>query len=43
MTDMRSPLAAIIHEDRELTDPLPSALSREAERSFENLAENWYE
>ena len=39
MTDMRSPLAAIIHQDG-LTDPLPSALSREADEAFENLAEN---
>jgi hypothetical protein len=39
MSEVKSPLAAIIHEDRDLNEPLPSALSREADEAFRTLAD----
>jgi hypothetical protein len=39
MADVKSSLAAIVHEERDLTEPLPSALSREADEAFRSLAE----
>ncbi|KAL3916241.1 MAG: hypothetical protein SGILL_005267 [Bacillariaceae sp.] len=39
MPGVKSPLAAIIHEDRDLNEPLPSALSREADEAFKTLAD----
>ncbi|KAG7354837.1 hypothetical protein IV203_004193 [Nitzschia inconspicua] len=39
MSEVKSPLAAIINEDRDLNDPLPSALSREADEAFRTLAD----
>jgi hypothetical protein len=39
MSEVKSPLAAIIHEDRDLNEPLPSALSREADEAFKTLAD----
>ena len=40
MADVKSSLAAIVHEERDFTEPLPSALSREAEEAFRSFADN---
>lgn len=39
MADVKSSLAAIVHEERDFTEPLPSALSREADEAFQSFAE----
>ena len=35
MADVKSSLSVIVHEGRDLTDPLPSAISREADAAFQ--------
>ena len=39
MAGVKSSLSAIVNEGRELTEPLPSALSREADAAFEEFTE----
>ena len=40
MANVKSSLAAIVNEGRELTEPLPSALSREADEAFQSFADH---
>lgn len=40
MADVKSSFAAIVHEERDFTEPLPSGLSREADEAFRSFADN---